>query len=79
MRRVPYTERGLSRVQCTRCGGRSVAQWGAKACAAGGETGYYGLCAACDVALNAMLLRFLGVEGAEGLVERYREMVERAG
>ena len=70
-RRQPYTERGISRVPCTRCGQPSVHQW--QACANGRR--YVGLCAECDVALNALVLRFARIPRAAALLAPYRRKV----
>lgn len=56
IRKTPYTALGIRKVPCKRCGKPSHAQW--NACAAG--PGYFGLCPECDVALNKMVLRFMG-------------------
>lgn len=67
MRRQPYTERGIARVPCCRCGQPSSQQW--KACADGV---FRGTCTRCDVALNAMALRFMRVPDAKAKMARYR-------
>ncbi len=54
--REPYTERGISRVPCKRCGAPSFHQW--QCCA--DDNVYRGLCIKCDVALNEWLLRWFG-------------------
>lgn len=69
MRRTPYTARGIRRVKCMRCGAPSTQQW--QICADGNQ--YRGICTPCDVALNAVVLRFLNHPQAETLLQSYRE------
>lgn len=63
-----YTEIGIKRVPCTRCGKPSVYQW--QICANGRR--FTGACAECDVALNEMVLEFMRIPGRKVLLERYR-------
>ena len=65
MRRKPYTERGISRVPCERCGEPSVHQW--QICATDNQ--WSGVCRRCDVDLNRLVVRFMGLP--ESLVEAY--------
>ena len=70
MRRQPYTDRGISRVPCCRCGEPSTQQW--SACAIGNK--WMALCNDCDVGLNRVALTYvLGSDRAKPLVERYRK------
>lgn len=55
LRKTPYTERGISRVPCSRCSAPSVFQW--QVCA--DNRVFRGVCRRCDVALNSMVLRFM--------------------
>ena len=66
MRRKKYTELGISRVPCERCGEPSITQW--QICATGNK--WAGVCAECDVALNEMVVVFMGLPWV--LAERYR-------
>ncbi len=61
MRRKPYTEKGISRVPCFKCGKPSTLQW--QICALGNE--YKGLFTECDIALNETVLRFMGMTHVE--------------
>lgn len=71
-RRAPYTTLGIRRLPCFRCGGKpAVYQW--QACSDGRL--YRPLCAACDVALNEMVLRWMGDPDAESKIARYRAEV----
>lgn len=66
-RRKPYTDRGISRVPCSRCGKPSTFQW--NACANGNL--YVGICTECDIALNGMVLEFMRIPGRKQLMKKY--------
>lgn len=66
-RRTPYTERGIVRVPCCRCGKPSCYQW--TICADGNQ--WRGLCAECDVALNALVMRFVWGDTRETVIDAY--------
>lgn len=71
-RKKPYTTRGIRRVPCARCGEPSVYQW--QICSDGNQ--YRGFCAACDVALNRLVLQFVGLPNWEAMHDAYRAKVE---
>jgi hypothetical protein len=66
--RQPYTEIGIRRVPCLRCGAPSAHQW--NICSL---PGYHGICTNCDVALNKLVLDFMGVPDADTLGAEYAE------
>ncbi len=66
MRRKRYTRLGLLRVPCERCGAPSAYQW--QICATGNK--WAGVCAECDVALNEVVIAFMGLP--QHLAVRYR-------
>lgn len=68
-RRRPYTEIGIRRIPCFRCGEPSTTQW--QICSDGNV--WRGLCGPCDVGLNAVVLIYLGDARAAEKIERYRE------
>lgn len=70
-RRKPYTERGIKRVPCARCGAPSHAQW--QVCADGNT--WRGLCRRCDVDLNDLTMRFFFGDAREADVAAYRARV----
>lgn len=70
-RREPYTERGISRVPCSRCAKPSRFQW--QACANGRR--YLGVCEDCDIELNRLALEFMRVPNAEALMAAYVKRV----
>jgi hypothetical protein len=68
-RRQPYTVKGIGRVACMRCGKRpAVHQW--NCCAISNR--WIAICVPCDIALNALVLRWLGVSDRAHLIAAYR-------
>lgn len=68
-RREPYTEIGIRRLDCARCGEhRATSQWN---CCANGNR-WVALCTECDVALNELTLEWLGHPGAQNLMQEYK-------
>ena len=53
-RKKPYTETGIKRCKCARCGKPAIHQW--NICA---DKCYRPICGDCDVALNRLVLRFM--------------------
>lgn len=72
-RSKPYTQLGIRRVPCTRCGAPSRYQW--NICAM--ENKWHGVCTGCDVELNAMVLQFFGVEDWRNKAADYKERVAK--
>ena len=70
-RKTPYTQRGLSRLKCIRCGARASTQW--QVCS-GGNT-YRPLCRSCDIALNQLVLVWMNHPDAQKLLEKYSRSV----
>lgn len=68
MRRKPYTDAGIRRVPCAKCGKPSRTQW--QICADGNV--FRGLCAPCDVALNELVLGFIGDSEWREKIAAYR-------
>lgn len=67
-RKKPYTEIGISRVPCVRCGAPSHHQW--QLCA--NDNRWMGLCLAHDLELNRMVLEWCGIPNPFELMERYQ-------
>lgn len=67
MRTKPYTEIGISRVPCFRCGKPSARQW--QICSLNNE--YKGLCEDCDVELNRLVLKFMKVKNRKTIIREY--------
>ncbi|MEG3086194.1 hypothetical protein [Sphingomonas sp. PB4P5] len=70
LRSKPYTAIGIKRVPCLRCGAPSEQQW--NICSL---PGYHGICTPCDVALNAMVLEFMGLPDAGTRAAEYAERI----
>lgn len=68
-RKEPYTEIGISRVPCVRCGKSSSQQW--QVCAL--DNRYFGVCTTCDVDLNDLVLSFFRIPELHKFMKRYRE------
>lgn len=66
-RRKPYTQLGIRRLSCIRCGGRAQFQW--QVCSDGNN--YRPLCAQCDVDLNRLVLEWMGHPNATELARKY--------
>lgn len=57
VRRRPYTDQGIKRLSCLRCGRPARTQW--QVCGDGNQ--YRPLCEDCDVALNQMVMEWAGL------------------
>lgn len=66
-RKRPYTEIGIRRIPCTRCGKPAECQW--QACA--NDNRYLGICVDCDIQLNAVVLEFMRLPDRKRLLDRY--------
>ena len=71
MRMKPYTEIGVRRLKCFRCGGRAHTQW--QICADGNQ--YRPICFFCDVDLNRCVLRFMGDPEVDAKMAAYEAEV----
>lgn len=69
----PYTQIGISRVPCSKCGAPSFHQW--QVCANGRR--FLGVCQPCDIDLNRLSLEFMRVPDAEALLAAYIAKSER--
>lgn len=67
MRKTPYTERGIRRLPCFRCGEPACHQW--QVCADGNV--YRPICLKCDVALNRLVLRWMGFRDWKRKIAKY--------
>lgn len=72
LRSRPYTQQGIKRVPCCRCGHkRGYAQW--NICADGNVP--RALCAACDIELNELVMRWAFGSTREADLQAYRQKV----
>jgi len=60
-RQKPYTEIGIRRLKCVRCGKPALHQW--KACADGP---WRPICRECDISLNRIALMFMFPDDSDG-------------
>lgn len=66
-RKKPYTERAIKRLKCIRCGSLAKYQW--QICSDGNN--YRPLCVECDIALNRLVLTWMGHPSAEQTADEY--------
>lgn len=71
-RAEPYTEQGIKRLGCVRCGAKARFQW--NACADGNL--WRPLCLGCDVALNRLVLAWMNDPDARAKADAYQTMKE---
>ncbi len=67
-RKEPYTAIGINRMKCIRCGDKAVFQW--QICSDGNN--YRPLCGPCDVALNKLVLEWMGHHDKKRLLAKYK-------
>lgn len=67
-RKKPYTDLGVSRLSCIRCGKKACHQW--QICSDGNN--YRPICCHCDVALNKVVLKFMGHPRTNKLINEYK-------
>ena len=72
-RKRPYTAIGIKRCKCVRCGKPAHAAW--QVCA--DERLYRPLCIECDIALNEMVLKWVGFPDWEENMRKYKENLIR--
>ena len=69
-RRKPYTNKGIERIPCIRCGKPSFHQW--QICSDGRL--FRPLCSVCDVKLNVMVLRWIGFKDWRKKIAAYKKV-----
>ena len=72
MRKAPYTEIGIRRKKCFRCGHQAKFQW--QICADGNQ--YRPICEECDIALNETVLKFMGFADWKNMIAEYKKSIE---
>lgn len=70
-KRPPYTQYGIKRVPCIRCGRPSTFQW--QICA--DNNVHRAVCKLCDIALNTLVLRFMRDPDAATKIAAYHKKV----
>ena len=68
-RREPYTQIGIRRLKCIRCGEQAVHQW--QICSL--RNRWVPICVDCDISLNATVLEFMEIPDAERILAVYIE------
>lgn len=66
-RKTPYTEVGIKRLDCIRCGDKAIHQW--QICADGNN--FRPICDPCDIKLNTTVLKFMRHPHAKQLAADY--------
>ena len=66
-RREPYTQIGVRRKKCQRCGDQAESQW--QCCANGNR--WLPVCERCDIKLNIMALQFFKIKNRGPLLKQY--------
>jgi hypothetical protein len=69
MRSRPYTQRGIRRLRCFRCGRPAEHQW--QICA--DNNVYRPICTDCDIRLNDLVLRFVRDPDRAEKIRKYRD------
>jgi hypothetical protein len=69
-RRKPYTTKGIERIPCFRCGMASFHQW--QICS--DKRLFRTLCSKCDIALNALVLRWMGFKDWRAKLTAYKKV-----
>ena len=72
-RKRPYTEIGIKRVPCLRCGVPSTQQW--QVCSLGNK--WFGICTNCDIKLNTYVLWFFGIKDSLEIINKYANKVRK--
>lgn len=67
MRKKPYTEEGMKRLKCFRCGEKAIHQW--QICSDGNV--YRPVCLKCDIGINKLVLRYMGFKDWREKIKKY--------
>lgn len=69
-RKKPYTQIGVRRLPCFRCGQKADQQW--QICSDGNL--FRPVCGDCDIKLNELVLDFMGFENKDELMTKYKAL-----
>jgi len=72
MRTKPYTEIGIKRMKCFRCGCKASFQW--QICS--DDRQYRPICLKCDIELNEMVLKWMGFKDWKVKIEEYKRVIK---
>lgn len=67
-RKQPYTEIGIRRLRCVRCGKQASQQW--QVCA--DDNVFRPICIDCDIALNVLVLEWIGDSKSKDKISKYK-------
>ena len=70
-RTKPYTEKGIRRLKCFRCGKQAHASW--QICS--DNRIYRPACKECDIEINKIILQFMGFPNWEEMLEKYKRKI----
>lgn len=73
MRTKPYTQIGIHRKKCFRCGKPALFQW--QICSDGNQ--YRPVCKDCDIELNEMVLKWAGFPDWQDKIEKYKQKIRK--
>ncbi len=68
-RKKPYTDAGVKRLPCARCGEPAYSQW--STCA--DNNLWRPICMQCDIDLNLLVLVYMGDPDVDLKISKYRE------
>jgi hypothetical protein len=69
MRKKPYTQIGINRMKCFHCGAKAKHQW--QICS--DDNIYRPICSECDIALNEMVLKWMGFKDWKEKIDEYKQ------
>lgn len=70
-RKKPYTDIGVKRLPCFRCGAPATQQW--SVCS--DNNLWHPLCTSCDIELNRLVLEFMGFPDIQNIIADYAIIV----
>lgn len=71
-----FTKAQLRKLKCFRCGGPATQQWRVDLCADGNQVEWRPFCDDCDVALNRLVLEFMGDPDVDRKMKQYMASLE---
>jgi hypothetical protein len=73
-RKTPYTERGIKKLPCFRCGNPAAHQW--QICSDGRL--FRPVCVSCDFGLNMLVLNFMRDPDMDAKIKKYSDILKKA-
>ena len=75
MRIKPYTNIGIKRMKCFKCGEKAAAQW--QICSDSNQ--YRPVCLKCEFELNELVLKWAGFDDWEDKLNKYKHRINERG